>query len=98
MSDDTKGWVQENAVRILLGALMLLVSVVGWGINSTLTKVENSLDVLNLNVQGLMQNREAMNARMLNAESMGTRNADRIRELERQVWKHDFGPETPSSP
>jgi len=83
-SDEIPNWFAANGFRAL--ATLLLV-VMGWYITGTLAEIKGSLRETNQGVQVLMQTREATNARLSTLEQAASRNADRITELQRQVWQ-----------
>lgn len=82
--NDLPGWFSGRAIQVLFGGLMALLA---FYITDTLTQIKGDLRETNQGVQVLMQTREATNARLSSLENVAQRNADRIRELERQVWQ-----------
>ncbi|MBE2186742.1 MAG: hypothetical protein IAE99_08230 [Rhodothermales bacterium] len=77
-------WFASNGLRLLFG---LLMATLGWYITTTLSEIKGNIRETNQGVQVLMQNREATNARLEMLDQLAQRNADRLRELEREAWQ-----------
>lgn len=87
MSDATRNWFNENALRFVLG---ILLAFVGWWVTdmrAKVDKVESKIDQLIETTQVLLQERSATTTRLNVHDQQIGDHSNRLRELEQRAWR-----------